>query len=484
MSALVPSSGLSRPVLLLALAGAALVACLALVPFRAEAATTRYAAPGGVGSSPCLQAEPCDLETAVEAGAGGITSGDTILLAPGTYHPTGSVEVFLPVTLSGETGKPAPLIEVTGEFGLLMWEPSTVRDVRIHASAGTGSGFAMFGPGTAERVESTGAADRACVVVTATLRDGLCSSNTPGGEGEGIVVFEAGSTPELFEPHLFNVTAVGGTVGLFVGSNQMSTVRLTAVNTIASGDEDDIVARAFAATSESRVDLAHSNFSEVLLEGATAEVTAPTSAGNQTADPHFVDAATGDYREAAASPTRGAGDVAVVLPGETDLGGQPRTFDCGGTSSVDIGAYQFQVECPALPVATPAGPGPTGANPAPGPVALQLSGLSLSHTRFAVGGQKAPKGTPHGTVVGFRLSAPATVTITVLGKRAKPGKKPKLVKLGNLASSGVAGQNRVKFNGKLKGKPLDPGKYKLSIVARGATGVSSKALSGSFEIVG
>jgi hypothetical protein len=468
------------------LAGAAVAACLALVPLRAEAATTRYAAPDGDGASPCLQSDPCDLETAVESGVGGIQTGDTILLAPGTYHPVASLEVFFPVTLSGEPGKAAPLIEVTANFGFFIWEPSTVRDLRIHAAAGTESGLVMIGEGTAERVESTGEANKGCIVESATLRDVLCSSITAGEEGEGIVVFEAGSTPELFEPKLFNVTAIGGTVGLFVGTNQASAVRLTGVNDIISGGEDDIVARAFATTSESRVDLSHSNFSEVLLEGVHAEVTAPTSAGNQTAEPLFVNAAAGNYAEAEGSPTRGAGDAAVVLPGETDLSGQPRTCFGDGVPSVDIGAYEFQVQCLPQPTPPSGGSGSAGTNPAPilAPVAPRLSGLSLSHKRFAVAGSKAPKGTPHGTVVGFGLSEPAAVTITILGKRAKPGKKPKLVSLGKLTASGVAGKNRVKFSGKLKGKPLAPGKYKLEVSARAVSEISSVALSAPFEIVG
>ncbi len=475
-----------RQGLLLALAGAAVIACLALVPMRAEAASTRYAAPDGTGASPCLQAEPCDLETAVESGVGGIQSGDTILLAPGTYHPTSKLEVFFPVTISAEPGKAAPLIEVTAEFGLFMWEPSIVRDVRIHSSAGTQSGLVIFGAGTAERVESTGEANMACILESGTLRDVLCSSNMAAGGGEGIAVFESGSAPELFEQKLFNVTAIGGSVGLSVGSNQMSRVRLTGVNTIVSGGEDDIIARAFAATSESRVDLSHSNFSEVLLEGVHAEVTAPTSAGNQTAEPVFVDAAAGNYAEAEVSPTRGAGDAAVVLPGETDLSGQPRTCFGDGIPSVDIGAYQFQVQCLPQPTPPSGGSGSAGTNPAPilALAAPRLSGLSLSHKRFAVAGSKAPSGTPHGTVIGFSLSEPAAVTIAILAKRAKPGKKPKLVSLGKLASNGAAGKNRVKFSGKLKGKPLAPGRYELELTAKAASGLSSPVLSAPFQIAG
>ena len=209
----------------------------------------------------------------------------------------------------------------------------------------------------------------------------------------------------------------------------------------------------------------------------TARLVPPrASAGNQAAPPLFVDAAAGDYREAAGSPTRGAGEAAVVLSGETDLAGGARITDCDGISGVDIGAYQVQCSAPPAPSAPPV---TTISNVAP-----ILSKLSLTHKRFAVAGTKVPKGTPHGTGVGFRLSEPARVTLSILAKRARPGKKPRLVTLGKLQASGRAGKNQVPFSGKLKGKPLAPGRYKLQVVAKDSAGLSSNALGLPFQIVG
>jgi hypothetical protein len=460
-----------RPALISAFA----LAFLTFAPLSNADAATRYAAPAGDGPSPCLQSDPCDLETAVELGAGGLANGDTVLLAPGTYHPAGSVEVFARVTLSAEPGQPAPLIEAAGERGLMMWEPSTVRDIRIHSSAGIEYAFTLFSAeSTAERVESTGEADRACELSGGTLRDVLCSATPVLGGGYGIEMFLASSSPASIEAKLFNVTTIGGQAGIALASNQMASVNLSATNTIASGNVEDVYANALAPTASVHADLSHSNFSEVTEEGVNTEVTPATTAGNQAAPPLFVDAAGGNFREAAGSPTRGAGEAAVVLSGETDLAGGARITDCAGISGVDIGAYQ--VQCPAPP--TPPAPPRVVTSVPP-----KLSALTLTHKYFAATGTKAPKGTPHGTVIGYSLSEPATVTISILAKRAKHGKKSRLVTLEKLKASGKAGKNRFSFSGKLKGKPLSPGKYKFQIAAKDASGLSSNVLTLPFQIV-
>lgn len=170
-------------------------------------------------------------------------------------------------------------------------------------------------------------------------------------------MFLSSSLPVSEEDRLFNVTAIGGGNGISVLANESASVTLSASNTIASGGEHDVFADAFATTASVRADLSHSNFADVLIEGDHAEVTAPTTADNQMAAPLFADAAGGDYREAAASPTRGAGDAAVVLPGETDLDGTPRVSYCAG-SGVDIGAYQ--VQCAPPPPPPPSSSGSSG----------------------------------------------------------------------------------------------------------------------------
>jgi hypothetical protein len=451
----------------------AVVAALCLAaPLSASAATTRYASPTG-GTAPCIETSPCSIENAL-SNAEGLANGDTVLLAPGTYHPLAELAVFRNgVTVAGEPGKAPPLIEAVGERGLFLPNPGTVRDLRIHSSAATFYGLAVTVSGSAvERIESTGEAARACAFGAVTVRDSLCASSA----GVGIEAFNSTPTPSLQETNLFNVTAIASGEAIGVAANEHASVTVNAVNTIASGGTIDVAARSFLPTAPAHVNLSHSNFDEVETEGTEAQITPSTEAGNQSAAPVFVDEAGGDYREQASSPTRLAGDLGVVLPGELDLAGNPRTTNCAGTVGVDIGAYQFECPAPQVGDSTVTVIKPPVQEPAPA-TKPSLSKLRLNPPKFTVTG-KGKKG----TTISFTLSTAASVKLEVLGKRKVKGKKPKTVTLGSLPSiSGKAGANSVKFSGKLKGKPLDPGKYTLRATAT-AGALSSSPASAGFEV--
>src|SRR5882757_3310473 len=178
--------------------------CLAAGPASAAAAT-RYASPTGTGAAPCLEpTSPCNIETAVAFG--NTVDGDTVLLAPGTYSPSASLEINRRITISGEPGKPVPEIEAGGEFGLLVGEPSTIRDIRIESPPGTGTGLLVLArTGTVERVESVGEANKACSGF-GVFRDTVCSATPLLGGGEGFETFLAGGTPETATAELVNVT--------------------------------------------------------------------------------------------------------------------------------------------------------------------------------------------------------------------------------------------------------------------------------------
>ena len=462
----------------------AVVAALCLAaPISASAATTRYASPTGTGPSPCIQAAPCSIETALStAGPGGLAEGDTVLLAPGTYEPAVGLDVFrIGVTVAGEPGKPAPLIEVVGARGLNLENRGTVRDLRIHATEATEYGLAMTGEGSlAERVESTGEAATACGLGEVTVRDSVCAAT--GLSGTGLFTGLGAGSPITQELDLANVTAIGSFYGIVAQATVAAVVSINATNTIAVGGESDVEART-TGTASAQVALAHSNFATKTLSGSNTSISSPTENGNQEAAPIFVDEASGDYREQATSPTRLAGDLGVVLPGELDLAGSSRTTNCAGTVGVDIGAYQF--ECPTpeetvIPPLIPLAPVISTPNafrgPERGPTPPSLSRLAPKPSKFTVTG-KAPKG----TTISFALSAAASVKLEVLGKKTVKGKK-KTVTLGSLPQvAGKAGANSVKFSGKLKGKPLDPGKYTLRATAT-AGSLSSSPASAGFEV--
>jgi hypothetical protein len=93
---------------------------------------------------------------------------------------------------------------------------------------------------------------------------------------------------------------------------------------------------------------------------------------------------------------------------------------------------------------------------------------------------------PRGTRIGFVLSEPAGVRLAI--QRALPGRRragrcvrpaPRLrnakrckrfKSVGSLRATGVAGANRVRFSGRLRRKPLRPGRYRIAAGGRDAAG--------------
>ena len=88
------------------LATAALILALA----GSAAAATRFAAPGGLGASPCAEVAPCSLATAV----GGAIAGDEIVVLPGDYTIPARLAVNVPLTIHGQDGQARPNLHYTG----------------------------------------------------------------------------------------------------------------------------------------------------------------------------------------------------------------------------------------------------------------------------------------------------------------------------------------------------------------------------------
>jgi len=174
---------------------------------------------------------------------------------------------------------------------------------------------------------------------------------------------------------------------------------------------------------------------------------------------------------------------AVIEPDADGDGFGDETQDGCPTNASAQGACPTQ---PILPLTPPDTVKPT------------LSSLALSPKVFAVagGGASAAKGTS----IGYRLSESSAVTFTVY--RARPGRrvrgrcvKPtrsnatrkrctRYVKVrGSLARTGAAGPNRLRWSGKLAGKALRVGRYRLNAQARDSAGNRSGVVTAKFRIV-
>jgi hypothetical protein len=163
----------------------------------------------------------------------------------------------------------------------------------------------------------------------------------------------------------------------------------------------------------------------------------------------------------AGSPAIDAGDAQCLdlagAPLSTDQRGNPRPYG----AACDIGAYEY----------SPPAPAKTGSTV---PV---LSNLKISPKRFkAAGGSGVQKGKRHGAKVSFRLSAAANVRFTVVRLVRRRGKKRPAAKRlpGAFIRKGHAGANHFRFRGRLRGRALKPGRYRLKAtpVANGHTGIT------------
>jgi hypothetical protein len=116
-----------------------------------------------------------------------------------------------------------------------------------------------------------------------------------------------------------------------------------------------------------------------------------------------------------------------------------------------------------------------------------LDSLTLSPSAFRAATSGPTVGTTGGTKVGYRLSEAATVTFTV--EHPSPGVRQRrrcvkpqgpipasakrctrYVAKGSFTDAGGLGANSLRFSGRVKGKPLTPGPYRLAARAKDAAG--------------
>lgn len=326
---------------------AAGLACGALAS-PAMAATTYYASPTGSGSS-CTQASPCPVNTAATKA----TDGDTVVVAPGTYTLTSAIGLSKAVDLGGQPGAAAPIIQTTAANDIYDIEGAgaTFHDLKI-----TGGGGIVLNSGLGERlyVDYSGTHSSGCSIEAgATMRDSVCwtHSSSPSIAALDVGAISRKGTATL-RNDTFESTGLDG-LGIFaIATNSGADLTVDAANVIVHATSVDVESSTQGSGSPvTAVDLAHSSYVTTQVEPSTSITPAGTN-GNITAAPSFVEAGSGNFAEAAGSPTIDAG-LTDSLIGATDLLGNPRSLPAciGGTPVPDIGAYEFvpTVACPAPP---------------------------------------------------------------------------------------------------------------------------------------
>ena len=515
------------------------LALLALALPSAAFAADRYASPevpaGGGNPAQCPEANPCNIYDAISWASD--TNHDVVHLAAG-IHTTEDI-LYVPdnVTVKG-AGIDETRIETLGRVGvhlLRLGEQSNVMDLTIDASVAADSAdrplLGSSSGATVRRVAVYGGT-HACTIYNGAISDSICV-----GGNVGIVI---ASNVDL-DPVVRNVTALGSQYGLDAGQNAAaSTTFVDAVNTIAIGGTADVRAYTALAANEHtqvKVELRNSNYSTTTIpDGISGKlaITSPGTAGNQTAEPLFIDAEVEDYRQADGSPTIDAGTEEASELGLLDVFGNPRIDGDG----IDIGAHEFEVPddegeggdgdnegeggdddgnsqpgpilgggSDGAPVGGPAGPGDgASSGGAADQTKPRIARLRVRPARFRVAGrrgavQRAGASARTGARVTFALSEAARVRLTV--QRARPGHRlgRKCLKptpprratrkrclrwvgtRGRIVHQGKAGTNRLRFNGRLKGRALPAGKYRLVAVAIDAAGNRSAIRRAAFRIV-
>jgi hypothetical protein len=331
------------------------VGLLASVAFAAPAmaATTYYASPTGSGST-CSESAPCAITAAVK----NAQAGDSVLLVPGTYTLTSSLLIEKPISFGGQSEANTTIEAVGADLEDYYGANATLHDFRLDTTAGL-----TLRSGTAERVfvdDTAALSTFACSMSPgATLLDSVCWAHGSSPSGGAVIAEDGGGVGNTVT--LRNDTLIASNpeaLGILAEvESPTGALTIAATNVIASGTRRDVFAVGNGGSSKAAVVLANSDYSTV-EEISTATITPPRTNGGQTVAPNFVSVATGNFAEAAGSPTIDTG-LNEAANGAFALAGEARSLPalCNGTPITDIGAYEFVPTCPPPPVTvTPAPP--------------------------------------------------------------------------------------------------------------------------------
>src|SRR3954466_3117388 len=308
--------------------GLAIVASLAaaLVAAASASATPRYVAPSGDKIGDCTPATPqslfakCDLEYALEDVS---VDGDEVIVEPGSYTLSPTVDESDNVTIRGIPGQPRPVVNMgstgTGLLSLTDPQGGTARRLEIH--------------GGLRLIAGTKAADdlvidgRLSLLGNSVIRDSLVTGFLAVDAGQGLHEFR-------------NVTAVGtgpGSTAIQVrpANPPCGAAHVIAKNVIAHGQLHDLSTDTTCGQGFAQIELSYSNYRAATVVGA-GDI---DRGNNQTnTEPVFANAAAGDYHQAPTSPTIDGGTADPLL-GTADIDGEGRTLGL----APDIGADESPI---------------------------------------------------------------------------------------------------------------------------------------------
>jgi hypothetical protein len=321
----------TRRLSLLTLVAAAL-ATATLAP-SASAAAQRFASPAGGGD--CSAAFPCDITQAVA----GAKADDEVIVNPGDYQVPTYVTITDPaqITIRGVAGQPRPRLFFSGGGRLRVQKGSTLRYVEVVSAAGETALATKNATVDQVIVRARGDVAGTAYVEISTIRNSIVVASAPNGRAITTVAYGAYNNSVLR-----NVTAIAaGSGGVAVEAHAHtgpgSNAFIAAWNVIARGGYGgaSFQARTDNSDAQASIFLGYSNYGGGNLAKVGTKTSIQGGADNQAAAPVFVNAAEGDYRQAAGSPTIGAG-VDDPKNGELDVDGDPRRI---GTT--DISADEF-----------------------------------------------------------------------------------------------------------------------------------------------
>jgi hypothetical protein len=111
--------------------------------------------------------------------------------------------------------------------------------------------------------------------------------------------------------------------------------------------------------------------------------------------------------------------------------------------------------------------------------------LSVAPTAFRAPGRRAAGGQRRcsGARVSYALDEAAVVTFTVQRAVRRRGRTRYVRVRGSLTHAGAAGGNRLRFSGRLPGRSLKRGRYRLVALPTDAAGNTGRAVRASFRVV-